>query len=58
MTGPMISEAGTNASEEKLEGKMVASGQVYSVGFTDTQRMKKIYCTLNGGKCKKLDNGD
>ena len=43
-----------NAGEDKLERKMVASGQVRPVGSTHTQRMKKMYCMQNGGKCKKL----
>ena len=50
----MISEAGTNAGEDKLKRKMVASGPLLPVGFAHTQRVKKIYCMLNGGKCKEL----
>ena len=57
----MISEAGTNAGEDKLKRKMVASGPVLPVGSTHTQRIKKIYRILNGEKYKKLIivvNGD
>ena len=43
-----------NAGEDRLERKMVASGQVWPVGSTHIQRMKKIYCMLNCKKCKKL----
>ena len=54
MNGPMISEAGTNAGEDKLKRKMVASGQVLPVGSTHTQRIKKIYYMLKGGKARSL----
>ena len=50
----MISEAGTNAGENNLERKMVASGASVTCRIHSYTTYEEVICMLNSGKCKEL----